>query len=218
MRRLTATFLAAAFLAGGGAAADVDLPGRLSFGFSAGGCHSANDHTRWSASGAGYCYFGEVAYESTSWLVAPLLQWGYTYASGDVPAWESEGYSAHPTEIKGEGDTFLMGGRVRVPLWQMKLRPYAGGGLAWTNYDRTVLADASVLADNDSFGSGWTALGGVEFFPKPASGFSVVLEYRYAVTKQEWRRPPPLGARGPFELEFDLSEKLLTMGVKVYVL
>lgn len=218
MRRLTATFLIIAGLAGGSASADVDLPGRISFGFNVGGCHSANDHSRWSASGAGYCYFGEVGYESTSWLVAPLLQWGYTYASGDVPAWESEGYSAPPTEIKGEGDTFIIGGRVRVPLWRMKLRPYAGGGVAWTNYNRIVLADARVLSDNGSFGTGWAALGGLEFFPSPASGFSLALEYRYGVTKQEWRQPPVQGDKGPFELEFDLTEKLLTMGVKVYVL
>jgi opacity protein-like surface antigen len=159
-----------------------------------------------------------VAYEPTSWLVAPLLQWGYTYAAGDVPAWESEGYSGDANEVKGEGDTFIIGGRVRVPLWRMKLRPYAGGGVAWTNYNRIVLADARVLSDNGSFGTGWAALGGLEFFPSPASGFSLALEYRYGVTKQEWRKPPTSGNKGPFELEFDLTEKLLTMGVKVYVL
>ncbi len=218
MRRLTLTFLIITGLAGGAASADVDLPGRISFGFNVGGCHSANDHSRWSASGAGYTYFGEIAYESTSWLVAPLIQWGYTYASGDVPPWESEGYSAHPTEIKGEGDTFIMGGRVRVPLWQMKLRPYGGAGVAWTNYNRIVMDNSGVLSDKGSFGTGWAALGGLEFFPDPASGFSLALEYRYAVTKQEWRSPPATGNKGPFELEFNLTEKLLTMGVKVYVL
>ena len=50
MRRLTLTFLIITGLAGGAASADVDLPGRISFGFNVGGCHSGNDHSRWSAS------------------------------------------------------------------------------------------------------------------------------------------------------------------------
>jgi hypothetical protein len=204
-------------LAGAAMAEDADIPGRLSFGFNVGGCHSANNHSRWSASGTGYCYYGEFSYESTTWLVAPLLQWGYTYATGDLPAWESGGYSAQPTDVKGEGDTFIMGARFRVPLWRMKLRPYGGGGAVWTNYNRIVLEDADVLSDNGSYGTGWAALGGLEFFPNPASGFSLSLEYRYAVTKQEWRRPPAAGKES-FETEFDLTEKLLTMGVKIYVL
>lgn len=200
------------------AALAADLPGRVSFGFNVGGCHSANDHERWSASGTGYGYSGEVAYEPTSWLVAPQMQWGYTYASGDVPPWEAAGYFGNPTELRAEGDTFFVGGRARVPLWQMKLRPYAGGGVAWTNYDRIVRENSRVLSDKSSFGTGWAALGGVEFFPAPASGFSVALEYRYAATTQEWRQPPAGGTKGPFEAQFRLTETLATLGVKIYVL
>lgn len=218
MRRLTVTFFIITALAGGAAFGDADLPGRISFGFNVGGCHSANDHSRWSASGAGYGYFGEIGYESTSWLVAPEMQWGYTYASGDVPAWEKEGYPDGADEVKGEGDTFIIGGRVRVPLWGMKLRPYGGGGVAWTNYNRIVMGDTGVLSNKSSFGTGWAALGGLELFPVPASGFSVALEYRYAATKQEWRQPPTPGDKGPFETDFNLAEKLMTLGVKIYVL
>jgi opacity protein-like surface antigen len=215
MRRLIMTCFVMAGL--GSAAAAADLPGSISFGFNVGGCHSANDHERWSASGTGYGYFGEIAYEPTAWLVAPLMQWGYTYASGDVPAWEKEGYpGAAPTETKGEGDTFIIGGRLRVPLWRMKLRPYAGGGVAWTNYNRIVRENSDVLSDKSSFGTGWAALGGLEFFPDPASGFSVALEYRYAATKQEWRQLPEV--KVPFASEFNLSEKLITLGIKIYVL
>jgi hypothetical protein len=215
MRRLTLAFIVMTTSGGGAAFADADLPGRISFGFSAGGCHSANNHERLSASGVGYGYFGEVAYESTSWLVAPLMQWGYTYATGDVPAWEKEGYPGNPTDVRGEGDTFIIGGRVRVPLWQMKLRPYAGGGLVWTNYNRVVFEDAATLSNKSSFGTGWGAVGGLEFFPDPASGFSLALDYRYAATKQEWRQPPQ--AKGAFEPKFDLAEKLFSLGLKVYV-
>lgn len=214
MRRLTLTFLVMTISAGGAAWADVDLPGRISFGFGAGGCHTANNHERWSASGVGYGYFGEIAYESASWLVAPFMEWGYTYATGDVPPWEKEGYGGDATDVRSEGDTLMLGARARVPLWRMKLRPYAGGGVVWTNYDRVVLEEAATLSDKSSFGTGWAAVGGLEFFPDPASGLSLALDYRYAVTKQEWRQPPE--AKGPFAPEFDLAEKLITVGLKIY--
>jgi len=218
MRRSTVIFLMAMTSAGAGASADADLPGRISFGFNVGGCHSANDHELWSGSGAGYAYFGEVAYEPASWLVAPELQWGYTYASGDAPAREGEEYPVPPTELKGEGDTFLMGGRARVPLWRMRLRPYAGGGAVWTNYHRIVMDNSDVLSDKGSFGTGWAALAGLEFFPDPATGFSLVVEYRYASTRQEWREPVRSWNKGAFDPKFNLTEKLVTLGVKVYTL
>lgn len=212
MRRLTAVLIIAT---SAGAAAGADIPGRIVFGFAAGGVHSANDHERWGGSGTGYGYFGEAGYEATSWLVAPVVQWGYGYASGDVAPWEMEGYAGRPSEVKHKMNTLMLGGRVRVPLWRMKLRPYGGAGVAWTRYDRQVLEGFSVLIQNESTGSGYVALAGAEFFPDPARGFSLSLEYRYAATAQEWLRAP--GGKSSAEAEFDLAEQLITMSVKAYV-
>ena len=216
MRRLAAVWLIITGVAA--AAAGTDIPGRLVFGFAAGGVHSANDHERWGGSGTGYGYFGEAGYESTSWLVAPLMQWGYGYASGDVPPWETAGYVGYPSEVKSRTNTFILGGRVRVPLWRMKLRPYGGGGLAWTRYNRQVLDGTSVLAENESTGSGYAALGGLEFFPDPARGFSFSLEYRYGATAQKWLKTPGGIGKSDFDAEFGLVEQMITLSVKAYAL
>lgn len=209
MRRLMAVFIIAA-----GAAAAADLPGRVVFGFAAGGVHSANDHARWGGSGLGYGYFGEVGYEAAGWLVAPVAQWGYGYASGDVPLWEMDGYSGHPSEIKHTMSTFVLGSRLRVPLWRMKLRPYGGAGVAWTRYNRQVLDGFSVLIENESTGSGYVGLAGVEFFPDPARGFSLALDYRYAATTQNWLRAP--AGKSSEAAEFGLAEQTITLSVKAY--
>jgi opacity protein-like surface antigen len=202
MRRLMAVFIIAA-----SAAAAADLPGRVVFGFAAGGVHDANDHERWGGGGVGY--------EATRWLVAPVAQWGYGYASGDVPAWEMEGYHGrHPSEVKHTTNTFVLAGRVRVPLWRMKLRPYGGAGVAWTRYNRQVLDGYSVLLENESTGSGYVALAGVDFFPDPARGFSLALDYRYGATTQQWLRAP--GGKSAAEDEFGLAEQLITISVKAY--
>jgi len=212
MRRLTAVLIIAA--SASAAEAGTDIPGRVVFAFAAGGVHSANDHERWGGSGTGYGYFGEAGYEATSWLVAPVVQWGYGYASGDVPLWEMDGYRGHPSEIKHTMNTFVLGGRVRVPLWRMKLRPYGGAGAVWTRYNRQVLDGFSVLIENESTGSGYAGLAGLEFFPDPARGFSLALEYRYAATTQRWLRAP--GGKSAAEAEFDLAEQLITMSVQAY--
>jgi hypothetical protein len=201
-----------------GAAGAADLPGRLLLGFDVGAVRNASDHERWGGSGVGYTYFGEVGYESTAWLVAPLAQWGYAYGRGDVPAWESGGYVSPPSELQHKTSTFFMGGVVRLPLWRMKLRPYGGVGLAWTAYERQVLADVTVLAESESSGSGWAALAGVEFFPDPSRGFSVTLGYRYGATTQKWRQPPAGAGKGAFDTEFGLTESLFTAGVRMYTL
>jgi hypothetical protein len=215
MRRWTLIFVISA---GAGAAAASDIPGRLAFGFAVGGAHASNDDERWGGSGTGYGYFGEAGYESTSWLVAPMVQWGYAYARGDVPPWETSGYAEYPTDVKNTTNTFLLGGRARLPLWRMKLRPYGGGGLTWTRYNRQVLAETSVLAENESTGSGYAALGGLEFFPDPARGFSFALEYRSAATSQRWLKTPAGGAKGLADAEFNLAEQLITLSVKLYTL
>jgi hypothetical protein len=211
MRRLMVLFIIAASAA---AAAGAGIPGRVAFGFAAGGVHSANDHERWGGSGVGYGYFGEAGYEATSWLVAPVVQWGYGYASGDVPLWEMEGYRGRPSEVEHKMNTLMLGGRVRVPLWRMKLRPYGGAGVVWTRYNRQVLEEFSVLLENESTGSGYAALAGLEFFPDPARGFSLALEYRYGATTQQWLRAP--GGKSAEEAEFDLGEQLITLSVKAY--
>jgi hypothetical protein len=216
MRLLTATFLVMTGLAGAAAAADI--PGRVSFGFNAGGAHSANDHERLGANGTGYCYFGEVAYEPTIWLVAPQAQWGYAYTSSDLPPGETGGYVGQPDALRGAAMDLLFGARVRVPLWETKLRPYAGPAVTWTNYHRQVTEGDFALVDDASAGWGWAALGGLEFFPDAASGFSICLEYRYAATNQKWRKPPPSTPKGGGGAEFGLTEKLITFGVKVYAL
>lgn len=213
MRRVIIIIMAAATAAGA-----ADVPGRLLFGFDGGAVRSASDHERWGGSGVGYAYFGEVGYESTAWLVAPLLQWGYAYGKGDVPAWEMGGYVSPPSELQHKTNTFFMGGVVRLPLWRMRLRPYGGGGLAWTGYERQVLTDVTVLAENESSGYGWAALGGVEFFPDPSRGFSVVLGYRHGATGQEWRKVPAGAEKGGFDTAFDLTERLITVGVRMYTL
>jgi len=213
MRRLTVILLMAASAVV--AAAGTNIPGRIALGFAAGGVHGASDHARWGGSGTGYCYFGEAGYESTSWLVAPLIQWGYGYASGDVFPWEVEGYVAPPSEVKHKTNTFMLGGRVRVPIWRMKLRPYGGGGVVWTRYNRQVLEGLSVLAENESTGSGYAGLAGVEFFPDPARGFSLALDYRYGATAQKWLRAPGSG-KNAADAEFNLTEQLITLNVKAY--
>ena len=211
MRRFMAMFMVAASAA---AAAGDGIPGRVVFGFAAGGVHVANDHERWGGSGVGYGYFGEAGYEGAAWLVAPVVQWGYGYAAGDVAPWEMEGYRGNPSEVKHKMNTFMLGGRVRVPLWRMKLRPYAGAGIVWTRYNRQVLEGFSVLLETESTGSGYAALAGAEFFPDPARGFSVALEYRYGASAQQWLRSP--GGKGAEEAEFDLAEQLITLSVKAY--
>ena len=211
MRRLTVALIIAACA---GAAAGAGIPGRVSFGFAAGSAHSSNDHERWDGSGIGYAYFGEVGYESTRWLVAPIVQWGYGYASGDVAPWDVEGYRGNPSEVEHKMNTFMLGGRVRVPLWRMKLRPYGGAGIVWTRYNRQVLDGFSVLLENESTGSGYAALAGAEFFPDPARGFSLALEYRYGASTQQWLRAP--GGKSAKEAEFNLGEQLITMSVKAY--
>ncbi len=213
---MTATLFVITNVSAGAAAADI--PGRVSFGFNAGGAHSANDHERLGTSGTGYCYFGEVAYEPTIWLVAPLVQWGYAYTSSDLPPGEAGGYPGEPSALRGTAMDLLFGARVRVPLWEKKLGPYAGTGVMWTNYHRQVTEDDFALVDDASGGWGWAALGGLEFFPTRARGFSICLEYRYAATNQKWRKPPPSTPTGGDGADFDLTEKLITFGVKVYTL
>jgi opacity protein-like surface antigen len=144
-----------------------------------------------------------------------VVQWGYGYASGDVPSWEMEGYRGrHPSEVKHTTNTFVLAGRVRVPLWRMKLRPYGGAGLAWTRYNCQVLDGFAVLLENESTGSGYVALAGAEFFPDPARGFSFAVEYRYGATAQQWLRAP--GGKSGEEDEFDLAEQLITISAKAY--
>lgn len=215
MRRLIIAITVVAAAATAGAA---DLPGRLLFGFDVGAVRNASDHERWGGSGVGYAYFGEVGYEATPWLVAPVMQWGYAYAKGDVPAWESGGYVSPPSELQHKTNTFFMGGIARLPLWHMRLRPYGGAGLAWTGYERQVLEEVTVLAENESAGYGWAALGGVEFFPDPSRGFSLVIGYRYGATTQEWRKVPAGAEKGNFDTEFGLKEGLITAGVRMYTL
>jgi hypothetical protein len=216
MRRLTVTlFVIINISAEAGAA---DIPGRVSFGFNAGGAHSANDHERLGASGTGYCYFGEVAYEPTIWLVAPQVQWGYAYTSSDLPPGEAGGYVGEPDALRGAAMDLLFGARVRVPLWRTKLRPYAGAGAMWTNYHRQATEGDFALDDNASGGWGWAALGGLEFFPGAGRAFSICLEYRYAATDQKWRKPPPSTPKGGGGADFGLTEKLITFGVKLYAL
>ncbi len=195
-----------------------DVPGRVAFGFNVGGGGSTSDHERWSARGSGYAYFGEVAYEANSWLVAPVLQWGYAYTSGALPAWEAAGYGEGADGLRTEANDIFIGARVRVPLWRMKLRPYAGGGVLWADYHRKVLAGSFVRNDEESAGWGWAALGGIEFFPAPARGFSLCLEYRWANTDQEWRQLPTAASKGPFAPAFHLTEQLITAGVRLYTL
>ena len=200
------------------AAVAADIPGRVSFGFSAGGAHSANDHERLGAGGTGYAYFGEAAYEPTIWLVAPQVQWGYAYTSSVLPPREAGGYVGEPSALRGAAMDLLFGARVRVPLWETKLRPYAGAGVMWTNYHRQAMEEDFALDDNASAGWGWAALGGLEFFPGATGGFSICLEYRYAATDQKWRKPPPPTPKGGAGADFDLTEQLITLGVKLYAL
>jgi opacity protein-like surface antigen len=215
MRRIG---LAIIILAGAGAAAcQADVPGRVVLAFAAGGAHASNDDERWGGAGTGYGYFGELGYEATSWLVAPVAQWGNAFTSGRVPPWEEGGYAGNPSGVKHKLSTFALGGRVRLPLWRMKLRPYGGGGVAWTRYNRQVLDGVMVLLESESTGSGYAGLAGLEFFPDPARGFSLALEYRYAVTAQEWLRAPT-GGKGSAGAEFNLAEQLITVSVKAYTL
>jgi opacity protein-like surface antigen len=204
-------------VAAGTASAQADIPGRISLGFDAGGTHTSNDSPRWGASGAGYGYFAEAAYEPSRWLVLPIIQWGYAYTTGDVPEAETGGYPTPPTDIKGEANTFVFGGRVRVPLWRMKLRPYAGGGVAWTTYTHQVVAGPTVLLEGESSGTGWVGLAGLEFFPDPSRGFSFSLDYRYGSTTQDWKTIPA-GGKGASDDEFNLKERVISVGVKIYTL
>jgi opacity protein-like surface antigen len=203
--------------AAGAAFAQGDIPGRISFGFDAGGTHTSNDSPRWGASGTGYGYFAEASYEPSGWFVVPIIQWGYAYTTGDVPEAEMGGYPTPPTDIKGEANTFVIGGRFRVPLWRMKLRPYAGGGVAWTTYNHQIVAGANVLLEGESSGSGWVGLAGLEFFPDPTRGFSLSLDYRYGSTTQEWKKTPA-GGKALSDNEFGLTERVIAVGVKIYTL
>jgi hypothetical protein len=211
-------FTITAFAAAAGVVCAADIPGRVAFGFNAGGASLANDHERWGASGAYYCYFGELGYEANHWLVGPLLQWGYAYGNADVPAWERAGYTQPPDAVSGEANDLLVGAKIRVPLWELMVRPYAGAGAIWTDYHRLLKSGERALTDYAAAGSGYAALAGVEFFPRPAAGFSFCAEYRYASTEQEWRLLPTAASKSNFDAKFNLAEHLVTLGVKVYTL
>ncbi len=193
-----------------------ETPGRLILGFNAGAAASANDHARWGARGTGYGYLGEAGLQFTSWLAVPVFTVGYTYTNGNLPSWESAGYARYPTGLRTGANDYFVGGRVRVALWRMKLRPFAGAGAFWTEYHRHVNAKEYVLEDRAASGRGYAMTGGAEFFPNPASGFSLAVEYRYAAAAPEWRQPPAKNAN--FEPTFNFTEQLITVGVKLYTL